>query len=231
MHWNCKGEKALDKRIHIITGHYGSGKSEIAVNMALAMKDRKVVFADLDIINPYFRSNEARNMLEEKGITVMTTKYANTNVDIPALTGDLSRYLLDKGATIIMDVGGDDAGAKVVGRYRSEIPEAEAAVYFVLNFFRPETRTVEGAMTALEEIQAAGRMKVDYIINNSHLMEFTTEEDILQGKAFAEQVSRTTGIPIAFHAILQTTPTSSKLQFVEPVFRMEKTMGLARHLK
>lgn len=221
----------MDRRIHIITGHYGSGKSEISINMALSMKHRKVVFADLDIINPYFRSNEAKNMLEEKGITVMTTKFANTNIDIPALTGDLSRYLPDKSVTIIMDVGGDDAGAKVVGRYRNEIPASEAAVYFVLNFFRPETRTAEGAMTTLEEIQAAGRMKVDYIINNSHLMEFTTEDDILQGKAFAEQVSRASGIPIAFHAILQTTPISSELQFNEPVFRMKKTMGLTGPLK
>lgn len=221
----------MDKRIHIITGHYGSGKSEISVNMALAMKQRKVVFADLDIINPYFRSNEARNMLEEKGITVMTTKYANTNIDIPALTGDLSRYLLDKSVTILMDVGGDDAGAKVVGRYHSEIPASETVIYFVLNFFRPETRTVGGALATLEEIKAACKMKVDYIIHNSHLMEVTTEEDILQGKAFAEQVSRASGIPIAFHAILKTTPIRSELQFSEPVFRMEKTMGIARHLK
>lgn len=221
----------MDKRIHIITGHYGSGKSEIAVNMALAMKDRKVVFADLDIINPYFRSNEARTILEEKGITVMTTQYANTNIDIPALTGDLSRYLADKSTAIIMDVGGDDAGAKVVGRYRNEIPVPETVLYFVLNFFRPETRTVEGAMAALKEIETASRLKADYIINNSHLMEYTTEEDIIQGKAFAEQVSRISEIPIAFHAILQNTPISSQLQFNEPVFRMEKTMGIARHLK
>jgi hypothetical protein len=231
MRWSCKGDEALDKRIHIITGHYGSGKSEIAVNMALAMKDKNVVFADLDIINPYFRSNEARSMLEEQGITVMTTKYANTNVDIPALTGDLSRYLADKDATIIMDVGGDDAGAKVVGRYRNEIPASETTIYFVLNFFRPETRTIEGAMIALEEIQAACRMKADFIINNSHLMEFTTEDDLLQGKAFAEQFSRISGIPIAFHAVLQSVPVSGRLQFDEPVFLMEKTMGLEGHLK
>jgi hypothetical protein len=221
----------LDKRIHIITGHYGSGKSEISVNMALAMKKQNVIFADLDIINPYFRSNEARNMLEQKGIIVMTTKYANTNIDIPALTGDFSRYLMDKSATIILDVGGDDAGAKVVGRYHNEIPTDEAVLYFVLNCFRPETRTVEGAMSILEEIRSSSRMKVDYLINNSHLMEDTTQEDILQGQAFAAEVSRATGIPIAFHAILQTTPILSELQFDEPVFWMEKTMGLTNHLK
>ncbi|MBP7177178.1 MAG: hypothetical protein KBA53_13310 [Thermoclostridium sp.] len=220
----------FEKRIHIITGHYGSGKSEISVNLALTLKKQNIIFADLDIINPYFRSNEARSMLEEKGITVVTTTYANTNIDIPALTGDLSRYLLDNDAIIVMDVGGDDAGAKVVGRYRSEIPESEAAVYFVLNYFRPETRTIEGALASMEEIRAAGRMKIDYIINNSHLMEDTTEEDVIQGKSFAEQVSVASGIPIAFHAVLQKTPVLGELQLNEPVFYMDKTMGLNRLL-
>ncbi|NLO41307.1 MAG: hypothetical protein GX115_17820 [Ruminiclostridium sp.] len=230
MHWSRKEDKLFEKRIHIITGHYGSGKSEISVNLALSMQNKNIIFADLDIINPYFRSNEARSMLEEKGITVITTSYANTNIDIPALTGDLSRYLLDRSAAIVMDVGGDDAGAKVVGRYRNEIPENEAAVYFVLNYFRPETRTIEGALASLEEIRAAGRMKVDYIINNAHLMGDTTEDDILQGKDFAQQVSRASGIPIAFHTVLQATPISGELQLSEPVFYMDKTMGLNRLL-
>ena len=117
----------MDKRIHILTGHYGVGKSEISVNLAikLAKQGKKVLFADMDIINPYFRINEARQILEKHGITVVTTKYANTNVDIPALTGELRRYLFDTGYSIVMDVGGDDAGAHVVGRYRNEIPYGE----------------------------------------------------------------------------------------------------------
>lgn len=221
----------LDKRIHIITGHYGSGKSEISVNMALSMNRENIIFADLDIVNPYFRSNEARSMLENRGIQVITTKYANTSVDIPALTGDLSRCLMDKTSTLILDVGGDDTGAKVVGRYRNEIPTDEAILYFVLNFFRPETRTVEGALSILEEIRQASRMKVDYIINNSHLMEHTTWQDVLQGKAFAEEVSRASGIPIAFHAIMKSISTEESKDFNEPVFLMEKTMGLTNHLK
>lgn len=221
----------LDKRIHIITGHYGSGKSEISVNMALSMNRENIIFADLDIVNPYFRSNEARSMLENRGIQVITTKYANTSVDIPALTWDLSRCLMDKTATLILDVGGDDAGAKVVGRYRNEIPADEAVQYFVLNFFRPETRTVEGALSILQEIRQASRMKVDYIINNSHLMEHTTWQDVLQGKAFAEEVSLASGIPIAFHAVMKSISTEESNSFNEPVFLMEKTMGLVNHLK
>ena len=221
----------LEKRIHIITGHYGSGKSEISVNLALTMNRENIVFADLDTVNPYFRSNEARNMLEEKGIRVITTKYANTSVDIPALTGDLSRFLLDKTATLILDVGGDDAGAKVVGRYRNEIPADDATLYFVLNYFRPETRTVEGALVILNEIREASRLQVDYIINNAHLMEHTTWQDVLQGKAFAEEVSRASGIPIAFHAIMKSAAVENTEGFKEPVFLMEKTMGLANHLK
>ncbi len=216
------------KRIHIITGHYGSGKSEISVNYAIQLKKRsgKIVFADLDIINPYFRSNEARNILDREGITVITTKYANTNVDIPALTGEVSRYLHDHDASIVMDVGGDDAGAKVVGRYKSEFPESETCLYFVVNCFRPETKTVEGVIEILQEIRGASKMKVDYIINNSHLMEETGEKDIFYGYDFVRQVSIKTGIPIAFHAVLKGNMVKKPFTFKEPVFLMDKYMGM-----
>lgn len=222
----------MNKRIHMITGHYGSGKSEISVNMALTMakEGKKIVFADLDIINPYFRSYEARSLMEEKGITVITTKYANTNVDIPALTADLSRYLKDEEVTLIMDIGGDDAGAKVIGRYRDEIPEQDANLYFVINCFRPETQTLQGVMIILQEVNAAARMKVNYLISNSHLMDATTKEDILKGRDFALEVSRATGIPIGFHAIMKNSRLKDDFHFDEPVFYMEKSMGLIRHL-
>lgn len=217
----------MDKRIHIITGHYGSGKSEISVNLALKLRKegREIVFADLDTINPYFRSNEARRFLENNGITVVTTKYANTNVDIPALTGELSAYLYDRNKTIILDVGGDDAGAKVVGRYRDEIPEDDKYLYFVINCFRPETRTLDGVMRILDEIVLASRVNVDYLINNSHLMDATTTDDILRGKEFALEVSQATGIPIAFHSIMKANRNKIETDFIEPVFLLEKYMG------
>ena len=223
----------MDKRIHILTGHYGVGKSEISVNLAikLAKQGKKVLFADMDIINPYFRSNEARQILEKHGITVVTTKYANTNVDIPALTGKLRRYLFDTGYSIVMDVGGDDAGAHVVGRYRNEIPDGEAILYYVINCFRPETTTEDGVVKILNEIRIASGMDVDFIINNSHLMEHTTVSDIEKGMEFARKVSNTLKIPVAFHAIMKRDDIRIGNDVKEPVLWLNKTMGLYNHLR
>lgn len=215
-----------NKRIHIFTGHYGSGKSEVSLNFAINMSktERKTVFADLDIINPYYRSSAAENILERNGIILVTTKYANTNVDIPALTGEVTQYLKDDGAALIIDTGGDDAGAKVIGRYRSEIPVSDALMYFVINCFRPETRTVDGVMKIFDEIRLSSKMDVDYIINNSHLMDKTTERDILTGIEFARAVSIKSGIPIAFHSVMKENLEKIRFDFQELVFPMEKYM-------
>ncbi len=223
----------MKKRIHIITGHYGVGKSEVSVNLAikLSQQNENVVFADMDIVNPYFRSNEAKSVLEDSGIKVITTMYANTNVDVPALTGELSKYLVDKSCKMVIDVGGDNAGSLVIGRYRHEIKDEEASVYLVINCFRPETTTVSGALNILEEIHAASRMKVNYIINNSHLMDDTTCEDILKGMDFAAAVSKETNIPIAFHAIMKNEQLKFNHNVDEPILWLNKTMGLNSHLK
>jgi len=216
----------LDKRISIITGHYGVGKSEISVNLAinLAKQGKKVIIADMDIINPYFRSNEARHELEKHGVEVIATKYANTNVDIPALTGELRKYLFDRSYNVVMDVGGDDAGALVVGRYRHEIPDDEATLYFVINCFRPETTTVSGVVNILEEIEKSSRMKVSYLINNSHLMDDTTDNDIINGIEFATEVSKTTNIPVAFHAVMKKDGINIDKYVKEPVLWLDKTI-------
>ncbi|HEY8420755.1 MAG TPA: P-loop NTPase [Thermoclostridium sp.] len=216
----------MDKRISIITGHYGVGKSEISVNLAinLAKQGKKVIIADMDIINPYFRSNEARHELEKHGVEVIATKYANTNVDIPALTGELRKYLFDRSYNVVMDVGGDDAGALVVGRYRHEIPDDEATLYFVINCFRPETTTVSGVVNILEEIEKSSRMKVSYLINNSHLMDDTTDNDIINGIEFATEVSKTTNIPVAFHAVMKKDGINIDKYVKEPVLWLDKTI-------
>jgi len=217
------------KRIHLFTGHYGSGKSEVSLNFAIncSKTAEKTVFADLDIINPYFRSIAAENVLKKNGIITVSTKYANTNVDIPALTGEITQYLKDDSAVLIIDTGGDDAGAKVIGRYRNEIPVSGSLMYFVINCFRPETRTVEGIMKILDEIRASSRMDVNYIINNSHLMDKTTERDIITGCEFARAVSIKTGIPIAFHSVMKENLEKIEFDFIEPVFPMDKYMNAA----
>jgi len=217
----------LDKRIHILTGHYGSGKSEISVNLAieLSQKGENILFADLDIINPYFRSNEAKSILEKYSISVMTTKYANTNVDIPALTGEFSRYLNNKSKTLVVDVGGDDAGARVVGRYRNEIPKDDALMYFVVNCFRPETKTIDGVLEILDEIREASGLDVDALIGNGHLMGDTTINDIKSGIEFSLEVSHKTGIPVAFHTIMKASSPDINFPVNEPILWMDKYMG------
>jgi hypothetical protein len=218
----------LDKRIHILTGHYGSGKSEISVNLAidLSKKEKNIVFADLDIINPYFRSNEAKSILEKHSISVMTTKYANTNVDIPALTGEFSKLLMNKSKTLVVDVGGDDAGARVVGRYKDEIPKDDALMYFVVNCFRPETKTIDGVLEILDEIKEASGLEVDALINNGHLMEDTTANDIKKGVEFSLEVFKKTGIPVAFHAIMKESSSKINFPISEPILWMDKYMGI-----
>jgi hypothetical protein len=218
----------IKKRIHIVTGHYGSGKSEISVNLAVELSEteKNIVFADMDIINPYFRSNEAKSILENHGISVITTKYANTNVDIPALTGELSRYLADKNTTLVMDVGGDDAGARVVGRYRNEITSDDAIMYFVINCFRPETKTIDGVLKILDEVKNASGMEVGALINNSHLLDKTTGSDIEKGMEFAYEVSMKTDIPIAFHAVMKADFAKLSSPVVETVLWMDKYMGV-----
>lgn len=217
-----------NKRIHIFTGHYGSGKSEVSLNFAISLSKtaKKIVFADLDIINPYFRSIAADNILKKNGIITVSTKYANTNIDIPALTGEVTKYLKDGEAILIIDTGGDDAGAKVIGRYRNEIPVSDTLIYFIINCFRPETRTVEGVMKILHEIRLSSRMDVDYIINNSHIMDKTTEREILTGYEFAREVSGKTGIPIAFHSVMKEILDKTMFDFREPVFPLEKYMDV-----
>jgi len=217
----------LDKRIHIITGHFGAGKSEISVNLAMEYKKqgKKVLLADMDTVNPYFRSSMARNQLEKLGIEVITPKFANTNVDVPALTGEFSRYLPDKSYNIVMDMGGDDAGALVVGRYRHELKDCGSVLYFVINCFRPETSTVSGVLKIIGEIEKSSGMEINYLINNSHLMDDTNLSDIIKGMEFTQKVSGITNIPVAFHAIMKKNLPEMPEGFDEPVFLMEKTIN------
>mgnify|MGYP000928878823 CR=1 FL=1 len=217
----------MGKRIHVLTGHYGAGKSEISVNLAMdfARQGKKVVLADMDTVNPYFRSGIARHELEKHGIKVVVPKFANTNVDVPALTGEFRRFLLDKEYVIVMDVGGDDAGALVTGRYRNELLDCGAVIYFVINCFRPETSTVPGVLRILREIRKSSGMEIDYLINNSHLLEDTTVDDIIRGIEFSREISSITNIPVAFHAVMRETGLELEKLAFEPVFLMNRIIN------
>lgn len=190
-----------DKRVYIIAGHYGSGKTNIAVNLALKFRGegKEVKIADLDIVNPYFRTKDSAQLLSENGIELISPAFANTNVDLPALPQELYKVVQQKGFTAILDVGGDDRGAYALGRYTPYIlEENNYEMCFVVNFFRPLTRTAEEAVEIMREIESACRIPFTAIINNSNLGNATTIADIKAGDEEAKKLSKLTSLPIIY---------------------------------
>ena len=187
------------KRLTLFAGHYGSGKTNIAVNYALRLagEGKDVVIADLDIVNPYFRTKDSAKELEEAGVTLISPQFANSNVDLPALPAEAYRLVTDKSIYGIMDIGGDDRGAYALGRYvPSILEENNYRMIFVANCYRPLTRTPEEAMEVMAEIEAACGLKFTDIINNSNLGPETTPETVLASRDYMERLSSLSGLPI-----------------------------------
>ena len=186
------------KRITLLAGHYGSGKTNIAVNMAMDLKKQaeNTAIADLDIVNPYFRTLDSRRELEEAGIRLIVSPYANTNLDIPALPQEMYAIVHDKTMHSIVDVGGDDRGALALGRLSAMIREDDYDMFLVINKSRPLTPDADSVLEVIAEIETAGRLKFTGIINNTNLGAETDAETVLRSIPFAEEVSRRTGLPI-----------------------------------
>ncbi|MBE6716098.1 MAG: MinD/ParA family protein [Ruminococcaceae bacterium] len=192
------------KRVIIIAGHYGSGKTNIAVNMALAMKKDGIntVIADLDIVNPYFRTKDSLERLTEAGIKLISSEYANSNVDIPAIPQDMYSIVDDKENHYIVDLGGDDRGAYALGRYADKLKEEnDYEMYFVFNMYRPLTPDAESALDVMREIEEACRMKFTAIINNSNIGELTDVQAVLTSVAECDKLSLSADIPVAFTCV------------------------------
>lgn len=188
-------------RLSIITGHYGTGKTEFAVNLALAMAQEgvPVMMADLDIVNPYFRSRERKKMLEEAGIRLISSSQACSDADVPALPAELLAILEDRSIRGILDIGGDPVGARVLARFQPKIVQEDYQLIYILNANRPEVREVESAIAYLRGIEATTGLTCTGIVNNTHLCGETTEEEIRKGAALAAEVSRETGVPVLCH--------------------------------
>ena len=187
------------KRLTLFAGHYGSGKTNIAVNYALhlAKEGKQVVIADLDIVNPYFRTKDSAKVLEEAGVTLISPQFANSNVDLPALPAESYRLVQDKSIYGIMDIGGDDRGAYALGRYVPAMKEENNyRMVFVANASRPLTRTPEEALEVMQEIEAACGLAFTDIINNTNLASETTPETVLNSLSYVEELSRISGLPI-----------------------------------
>jgi len=187
------------KRITLIAGHYGSGKTNIAVNLAFALKKEtdNVAIADLDIVNPYFRTKDSEKELAAAGIKLICSPYANSNVDIPALPQEMYAITDDKSLTAVVDIGGDDRGAYALGRYAPAIlEENDYEMLLVINSYRPLTRGVEDLLEIKEEIERAGKIPFTAIVNNSNLADETTAQTVLDSLEYANEISRLCNLPI-----------------------------------
>lgn len=196
-----------NKRIRIITGHYGSGKSEFSVNYALKLRgeiEGRLAISDLDVVNVYFRSRGMKDLLEEKGIHVIASSVDAPTLDIPALSAEIHTPLLNKDYNNIIDLGGDKVGATVIARYRDMIDDEDYDMFFVVNANREKTQTAEEVMGYIDEIEAASKLKVTGLINNTHMLKATTIEDLEKGQEICREVSKARNIPIKFVSCMES---------------------------
>jgi len=194
------------KRLTILCGHYGSGKTNVAVNIAAELKKShdSVTVADLDIVNPYFRTKDSAAFFEQQGIRLICSAYANSNVDIPALPQEMYALTDDRSMTAVLDIGGDDRGALVLGRLAPKILlENDYEMLMVINCYRPLTRDAASTMEVMREIEYAGGIRFTGLVNNSNLGAMTTAEDILASRDYAEEVSGLSGLPVVMTTVRQ----------------------------
>ena len=194
------------KRITIFSGHYGSGKTNIAVNYALKLREEglKVSIADIDIVNPYFRTRDSAKELKEAGVELVSLPFANSNVDLPSLPSEVYGLVQRRDRSVVIDLGGDKRGALALGRFTPYIlEENNYDMFFVVNFFRPLTKTVDEAIEALNEIENAAGLRFTGIVNNSNIGADTTKEDIESTLKKANELSMKTGLPIIMTSLDQ----------------------------
>ena len=219
------------KRLTLFAGHYGSGKTNIAVNyaIALAKEGKQVCIADLDIVNPYFRTADSDKDLAAAGVTLISPQFANTNVDLPALPAEAYRLVQDKSIYGVMDIGGDDRGAYALGRYVPFIKEeGNYRMVFVANFCRPLTTTAEEALEVMREIENACSLQFTDIINNSNLGPETTPETVLASQVCIQKLSELSGLSVFATAAESSVAKQLDLPDVFPLHLQEKYFDLPK---
>ena len=195
------GLRAPDRRILVVTGHYGSGKTEFCVSLAMRLAEkgygpyRRLALIDLDIANPYFRSRERKDMLEAAGVSVYGNAYEHEiTAELPALGANIRAPLEDRDCRVIVDVGGNDTGALVLNQFGKYLGPEDALFLIVVNANRPETRDLEGALAHMAAIEAKTGRRIDGVINNCHLLLETQASDIEKGHRLCEAFCRQTGL-------------------------------------
>ena len=217
-----------DKRLNIIIGAYGSGKSEISVNAARIMKEskpeNKVLIADMDIVNPFYRSADAAKKLEDLDIRVVLPSYAGSNVDAPVLSGEMYVIFDDESYSGVFDIGGEDMGANVLGSLKSRLEGVDAGLYMAVNTLRPFTSDAVGIAQMVHELQEAARMKITGFINNTNLLEETTPEQILEGEGIILEASKLTGIPLLATTVMENVDISSINLECKEIITLKRTI-------
>ena len=211
------------KRLTILCGHYGSGKTNIAVNMAFDLRTQRerVAIADLDIVNPYFRSKDSAPEFRERNIRLICSDFASSNVDLPSMPADLYSITDDRDLSVILDIGGDDRGAYALGRLRDAIlAEDDYEMLMVVNKYRPLTPNAPSTIEVMGEIETACGIPFTGIINNSNLACETTAADVLGSIDYAEEVGRLSGLPVVCTAVTQELYDELKTQ-ISPLFSLK----------
>lgn len=216
-----------DKRIRIIVGHYGSGKSEFSMNYVTKLRDiveNKVAISDLDIVNVYFRTREKRDFLLSKGIIPIDSSIQASSLDLPAISAQVTAPLTDKSYEYIIDAGGDDVGSRVLGRFSHLIEEYDYEMFCVVNANREKTQNSVDVIKHIKSIEKASNLKVTGLINNTHLVRETSIEDILKGQKLVEEVSDITNIPIKYVTCLKSLIPQLPTDLKGDIFPMDLYM-------
>ncbi|HEX5138505.1 MAG TPA: cobalamin biosynthesis protein CbiA [Planctomycetota bacterium] len=215
-------------RLVMVVGSYGSGKTEVSVNLALraAAAGRTVQIADLDLVNPYFRCREARRLMEAHGVRVVVPPGALAWADLPIVVPQVLGMLSPPAGTLsLFDVGGDDVGARVLGSLRAGVLAAGYELWQVINPQRPFTRDADGCLAMREAIEGSSRLSVTGLAVNAHLMDETTPDTVLRGLDVARDVARRTGLPIRFVAVMDRLADDPRIRTVGvPVLVMQRRM-------
>lgn len=206
------------KKVNIITGHYGSGKTNFSVNLAVraAAEGKKVAVVDLDLVNPYFRTADFKELFAEKNIKMIAPDFANSNLDIPSVQFDVEQLAASEDCLII-DVGGDDAGAAALGRYSEALSAFDVEMYYVINQRRYLTADSDEAVKLMYEIETASHLKHTALVNNTNLGCETTVDIIRQSADFARETSEKTGLPLAFTTVPENAEDISGIDSPLPV--------------
>jgi hypothetical protein len=213
------------KRVTIIVGHFGSGKTEVAVNGALklAAQGGLVALVDLDVVKPYFRSRVTRALMAEQGVELIVPAGENIHADLPIIVPQIRTVLRDPHRKVLFDVGGDDTGARALGSLADVVPHDETDTLLVLNFRRPFTDSIDSAVTMIREIEAAARLPITGVISNTHLMGETTPEVVLDGYRLAKLTAERVGVRVVAVAVDERTAAIlDPAAFACPLFVMTR---------